>query len=49
MKKISSEGFHWIVFSSALVEAAGLRAGPPRPPQKPLAKNQVKKIKNLVE
>jgi len=48
MKEIASEGFRWIAFSKALVEAAGLRAGPPRPPQKTLAKDQAKKMKNLV-
>lgn len=47
--EITSEGKHWVAFAKALVEACGLHAGPPRPPQMPLTKEQKERVKNLVD
>jgi len=49
LAEVTSEGYHWVAFSKALVEIAELKAGTPRPPQTPLPKNQYKKIKDLVD
>lgn len=47
-EEIAKEGKHWVAFAKALVEACGLHAGPPRPPQKPLTEKQKEKVKKLV-
>lgn len=49
LEGVQNEGKHWIAFFKALVEIAGLNAGPPRPPQTPLTKEQYKRVENLVE
>ena len=46
---IISQGKHYVAVAKALVEVAGLPAGPPRPPQTPLTRAQYERIENLVK
>ena len=48
-REIGKEGKNWVAVSKGLVEVTGGHAGPPRPPQTRITRDQYKRIEDLVK